>query len=280
MLFMLALHHAVVSENPWRYFVAGLVLGVVVLVRSTPLLFPVFLLAYMFLTASGARNRLKLASNIGVLLLGMAIVMSPWVTRNYLLVHEFVPTSTVQGIAAQEGLYTCQHLSFERDFRPVQQEAALERNESARRLEVPFVGYYYQYFYTPQDEVAFNKSLLRRVGMEYGKSPTLLARCVGKNLLNFWFLGKTWQSTWLNALIQVPLLGLALSGIHVLWKRGLLRKVGIMLTFIIYLVTVHAPIIAHARHSIPVVPFLTILASVSLVSIWHRYKTQVSKGAR
>lgn len=269
-LFMMAIHHAVVKGNPWRYFVAGLVLGIVVLVRSTPFLFPVFLLAYLFLAESSTRNRLKLVSNIGVLVLGMAIVMSPWVIRNYMLVQEFVPTSTVQGVAAQEGLYTCQHLSFEREFRAVQQEAALERNESASQLKVPFVGYYYQYFYSARDEIAFNKSLLWRVGMEYRQSPSLLVRCVGKNLLNFWFLGKTWRSTWLNALIQLPLLGLALNGIHVLWKRGLLRRVGIMLTFIIYLVAVHAPIIAHARHSIPVVPFLTILASVSLISIWHR----------
>jgi hypothetical protein len=70
-------------------------------------------------------------------------------------------------------------------------------------------------------------------------------------------------------LVQAPLLGLALAGVVVLRKRGLLHKAGIILLYILYIPMVHAPIIAHARHSTLIVPFLAILAAVSLVAAWR-----------
>jgi hypothetical protein len=163
----------------------------------------------------------------------------------------------------------------------VQLAAGRERGELASRLGIPFVGRdYYQYFYNPRDEVKFSKVLLNDVAAEYKRDPALLGICAGKNLMfNFWFLGKTWQATWLNMVIQVPLLILAFGGLVVLWKCGLLRKIGPMLTFILYVPAIHAPIIAHARHSMVIVPFLAILASVSLVSIWKAWKTDAPKGA-
>lgn len=278
MCFMLALHHAVEKASRWSYFAAGLVLGVVVMVRSTPLLFPVFLLVYLASTMRTFRERLKLSLNIVVLVLGMVLVMVPWVIRNYMLVQQFVPTATVSGVAAQEGQYTCQAMSRETSFRASQREAAHERNELASRLGVPFEGWYYQYFYAARDEVAFNKSLLQKVEMGYADDPTLLVRCAGKNLFNFWFLGKTWQATGQNVLMQVPLLLLTLGGLRLLWKRGRLHEMGIMLTFVLYIIAVQAPIIAHARHSIPVVPFLAIPASVALVSIWQAYQRRMPQG--
>lgn len=280
MVFMLALLRAVEGEELWRYLLAGLILGVVVLVRSTPLFFPLFLLIYLAFTAKGASGRMRLAFNVAVLVLGMVVVMVPWVIRNYGLVHQFVPTATVQGLATQEGQCTCKHFSFDKDFYGLERQAGSERDELARQLGIPFRGTYFQVFYDARDEAAFNKILLRRATMEYERDPVLLARCAARNLFfNFWFLGKTWRVTWLNVLMQVPLLALALGGAYSLWKRGLLSRMGIILTFVIYLALVHAPVVAVARHSLSVLPFLTILASVSLVSIWRAYRTKPAKEA-
>ena len=133
------------------------------------------------------------------------------------------------------------------------------------------------YSTTPQDEVAFNQALLRGVSTEYRSHPELLATCAAKNLFfNFWFLGKRPQSTLLNVVVQAPLLGLALAGAVILWKRGLLRKAGIVLLYILYIPAVQAPIIAHARHSMFIVPFLAILGAVSLVSAWRALRMQNS----
>jgi hypothetical protein len=142
---------------------------------------------------------------------------------------------------------------------------------------MPFIGPYYQLFYTPHDEVAFNHALLRHVSTEYRSHPALLAKCAAKNFFfNLWFLGKGRQSTLLNVIVQAPLLGLALGGVAVLRKRGLLRKAGIVLLYILYIPAVHAPIIAHARHSMLIVPFLTTLAAGSLVSAWRALTMQNS----
>ena len=55
----------------------------------------------------------------------------------------------------------------------------------------------------------------------------------------------------------------------ILWRRGLLRKAGIVLLYILYIPAVHAAIIAHARHSVLIVPFLAIPAAICLVSAWR-----------
>ena len=280
MLFMLALYSAVEKGSLWRYWAAGLLLGVAVLVRSEVLLFPLFLLVYLVFASKSRSERVKVALRIAVLGLGTVVVMSPWIIRNYRLVHKFVPSATVAGVAAQEGLYTCENAEPDEPFYQAQGRAGLERTEIARQLGNPFMGPYYQLFYTPQDEVAFNQALLSHVSAEYRSHPELVARCAAKNLFfNFWFLGKTRQTTLLNLAVQAPLLALALAGVAVLWKRGLLRKLDIVLLYILYIPAVHALIIAHARHSTLIVPFLAILAAASLVSAWRALRMQNSSAS-
>jgi hypothetical protein len=264
----------------WRYWAAGLLLGVAVLVRSEVLLFPLALLVYFVFASKGASQPVKIALRIAVLGLGTLVVMSPWIIRNYGLVHKFVPSATVAGVAAQEGLYTCEDTAPGEPFYQAQSKAGFEREEIARQLGNPFMGPYYQLFYTPQDEVAFNQALLSHVSAEYRSHPELVARCAAKNLFfNFWFLGKTRQSMLLNIVVQAPLLALALAGVAVLWKRGLLRKLDIVLLYILYIPAVHALIIAHARHSTLIVPFLAILAAASLVSAWRALRMQNSSAS-
>jgi 4-amino-4-deoxy-L-arabinose transferase-like glycosyltransferase len=277
LLFMLVLYSAVEKGCLWRYWAAGLLLGVAVLVRSEVLLFPLLLLVYLLLAVRGWVEGRKVVERIAVLALGAVVVISPWITRNYVLVHEFVPTATVAGVAAQEGLYTCENAAPAEPFVEGQTRAGLERAELATQLGMPFIGPYYQLFYTPHDEIAFNHALLNHVSTEYRSHPALLARCAAKNLFfNFWFLGKGRQSTLLNVIVQAPLLGLALGGVAVLRKRGLLRKAGIVLLYILYIPAVHAPIIAHARHSMLIVPFLATLAAAFLVSAWRARRMQNS----
>jgi 4-amino-4-deoxy-L-arabinose transferase-like glycosyltransferase len=266
LMFILALHQAVEKGTLSRYLVAGLALGIVVQVRSTPMVFPLFLLFYLGLSANGARERLRVVLNVAILVLGMAVVMAPWTIRNYLLVHEFVPTATIQGLALQEGQYACQNISSGRDYYVLQTEAGQKRVELATKLGVQSGTQYYQVFADARDEWKVNNALLQGARAEYEKNPALFAACVARNAFNFWFLGKTWVVTWLNMLLQIPLLILAINGLYLLGKRGLLLKMGIMLTFVLSLVAVHLAVAAEARYSIPVVAFLSIPASVSVLS--------------
>lgn len=278
MVFMLALHHAVAKGDWWRYLIAGLALGVVVQVRSTPLVFPFFLLLYLLFFTRGITARLKAVAHVALIVVGMIIVMVPWLVRNYGLVHHLVPTATVQGVALQEGQYTCQNLTFDTNFYALQKQAGLRRAAIASELGLPFVGaYYYQVFFDPHDEWTFNQVLFQRGKNQYLDHPAFLASCTCKNLFNFWFLGKTWHATWLNMLVQTPLLVLAVIGLFLLRRRGQLLEMGIILTFIFSIIAVDLPIIAHARHSVPLVPFLAIPASVSALTFWLKCRTRTQK---
>jgi 4-amino-4-deoxy-L-arabinose transferase-like glycosyltransferase len=270
MLFMLVLHSAVEKGSLGRYWAAGLLLGAAVLVRGEVLLFPVPLLVYLLVATKHRAQRRKLMERIAVLALGTAVVMSPWIIRNYRLVHRFVPTPTIAGLAAQAGLYSCEEASPDEPFYLTDTEAGFEREEIARQLGMRFTGSYFQLFYTPQDELAFYQGLLNRVSNEYRSHPEILASCAAKNILfNFWFLGKTPKGVLLNVFVQAPLLALALAGVLVLWKRKLLRNTEIILLYILYILAVHAPMVAEARYSMLVVPFLTILAAAFLVWAWR-----------
>jgi 4-amino-4-deoxy-L-arabinose transferase-like glycosyltransferase len=278
LLFMAALYWAVEEGSLWRYGVAGLLLGGAALVRSEVMLFPLFLLAYFLFTSKGWGARWKVVLRMVALALGTLVAMSPWIIRNYLLVHEFVATDTLGGVAEQEGLFTCEHLSQYDGFRNAQRAAGLERAEVARHLGLQFEGsYYYQFFYTPQDEIKFNRALQNRVAEVYVSHPGILVGCSAENLFyKFWFLGKTPQATQMNMLVQLPLLAIAFGGFIVLYALGLLRKAAIILLYVAYVPIIHAPIIAHARHSMLVVAFLAVPAAVFLAWAWQVLRTQHS----
>jgi 4-amino-4-deoxy-L-arabinose transferase-like glycosyltransferase len=272
--FMLALHRAVEKGGFWRYLFAGLAFGVVVQVRSTPIAFPVLLLLYGLFTATGVRERLTGAFRVAILIAGMGLVMVPWVVRNYRLVHEFVPVATLGGVGLQEGLYMCQNVSFGDDLYPAGQAAGRIRGKLAHELGMRFEGEeYFQTFYDAHDETAFNRILYERARNEYVRNPGLLVGCAGKNLFNLWFLGKTWDITRLNMLLQVPLLALVFYGLRIVGRRGDLRKMGILLTYVGSIAIIHVLVVAEARYSIPLLAFLAIPAGVAVTSIWDEVRT-------
>lgn len=276
LLFMVLLYQAVEKEKTWLYGIAGVSIGIAALVRSEVMLFPLFVLGYLLIISNSWKARGKAVLKMLALGTGMLAAMSPWIMRNYFLVHKVVMTDTLGGVAMQEGLFTCEHLRQYHDFYLAQRAAGAERADIARQLKLPFEGsYYYQFFYTPQDEMTFNRALLDQVSETYRSNPGVLAGCATDNLLfRFWFLGKTTQATQLNMLVQLPVLALSLGGIIVLYKLGVLKKAAIILLYIAYIPLIHAPIIAHARHSMLVIAFLAIPAATFLGWVWYFLRTQ------
>jgi 4-amino-4-deoxy-L-arabinose transferase-like glycosyltransferase len=271
--FMLALDWAMQKDDLWRYLLAGVAFGLVIEVRSTPIGFPVLLLPCALFAASGMRERLRAAIRVAIIVIGMSVVMVPWVVRNYQLVHEFVPLSSLGGVALQEGLYMCRNVTFGVDLYPVGRAAGRERGELARELGMRFEGVeYFQMFYNARDEVAFDRILNQTTMREYTSNPRLLGECLGKNFFNFWFLGKTWNITKLNMLVQAPLLALVFLGLWIVWRLGELRKMGVLLIYVSSIVILHLLVVAEARYSIPVLAFLAIPAGVAVTFIWDKVR--------
>jgi hypothetical protein len=86
------------------------------------------------------------------------------------------------------------------------------------------------------------------------------------NLFNFWFAGKTWMSTAMNVVVQLPYLLLAAIGAVRCARNKQFLLIGPLVTFILYVMAVHVPILAQARYSAPLIPFLSILACFTFVT--------------
>jgi 4-amino-4-deoxy-L-arabinose transferase-like glycosyltransferase len=266
-LFVLALYRALENNRGWDYAAAGAVLGVTVLVRSTPLLFPVFLLGYLLVFEGRRIPRLVICRNIAVLILVMFAVVSPWIIRNYAITGRFVPTASVLGVSVHAGEYICEHRSEGRPWFMLDHEAAMERGKLATQLGYPFKGGYYQVFYNSEDELKFSKFLFQRVVSEYQQSPLLCVKCVTYNLFNFWFAGKTWKSTLLNLAVQLPYMILAVAGAVLCVKNHQFKVLAPLVLFMLYVIAVYIPILAQARYSVPLLPFMSILASMALLAV-------------
>lgn len=270
LLYMVVLHRAMEEWKVRRHFAAGVALGVLVMIRSTPVLFPLSLALYWICTTP-RKWALHIKATLGMSV-GMAIIMSPWTVRNYVLVGQLAPMATIAGAAAQEGVHICKCLTFDRDFRDVVVDSGAQRNRMAEELGFRFKKAYHQVFYSARDELEFSRKLFQKAVQEYLTDPLFFLSCVTKRFWQMWLLGKTWSVTWLNGLLQIPMLTLAAYGAYLLWRRGELRNMAVMLAFVAYMVGLHSVINAHARYSVPLLPFVAMLSSVALVSLYRQIK--------
>jgi hypothetical protein len=211
----------------------------------------------------------RLFRNIALMILAMVTIQSPWIIRNYTLTGKFVPTASVLGVAAQTGYYLSTHHPVGNLH--IDREAAWERNRLASQQGYQFKDGYYQYFYSSNDELTFSQFLFKRVVTEYKKSPLLFVKVVGINLFNFWCGGRTWKSVAMDAAVQFPLLILAIVGVVLAVKCGEFERIAIPSLMIVYIIGISVPILALARYSVPVIPFVAILAGYTLVVAYNRF---------
>lgn len=279
-LFLFTLLRAMDRGDARHYAIAGGALGLVVLVRSTFLLFPVFLVAFALLGGAG-EDRRRAVRNMMVMTAAMLLVISPWIIRNYALTQAFVPTATVQGIAAQTGLYVCEmSSSSDEDLQSLDARSARERDALAHSLRYPTKGGYFQYFYDTHHELQFSRTLLKQVIERYASAPSLLASCATRNLFGFWFAGKNWRSTLVNVVIQAPFLVLALLGVGLAWKSRNLRRYSPALLLVAYLWFTHLIVFSQARYSAPLNPVVALFGGIAAAAalrwagkVWHKRRS-------
>jgi hypothetical protein len=263
-LYVFTLYRAIRSGDWQDYLWSGLVLGLAVLVRSTPILFPLVVAGYLFVFRPGLCKTAAILRNCAIMTAAMVIVLSPWIIRNYSLTEKFVPTASVLGVSAQTGFYLASHDAVGNV--QIDREAALERSRLAHELGYHFKDGYYQYFYSSADEVKFSHFLLIRTVRAYAASPLLFAKTVVLNFFKFWCGGKTSESVTMNAILQLPIVALAVVAIVLCFRDHRLKEVAPMPLLAIYLMAVSIPILAQARYSQPLLPFVSLLAGVTLIT--------------
>lgn len=258
-------HKAITQQSFRGFFLAGIVLGIATLVRSTPILFPVFLLVYLLLVRPGNFSVQAIFAKMAVMILGVAIVISPWAIRNHSLVEEFIPTMSVLGVSAYQGQYICKHIGSGKGFDVLGQEAAHSRYELAKAQGYDFRNKgHYQFFFNAKDEVEFSDYLKSRVVQGYVAEPALFVKCALLNSLHFWVTGKSWNATMLNAIVQLPFVVLFLVGAYLVVKQGKIKLIAPILLFMLYFYAVHIPVLAVVRYSVPLIPLMSIFAAVAI----------------
>lgn len=282
-VFAITVYRAVESNKWSDYAISGAVLGVTLCVRGTPILFPVWLLVYLLIVERSRVRKLSMLRNISVMILAMLTMLLPWAYRNYSVVGKVVPTASVLGVSAQAGQYIGRHLFEGRPWYLLDREASRERDKTALALGYPFKdgkNGYYQSFYRSEDEIKFSNYLFKEVVSEYAKTPLLFAKCVGLNVFNFWFAGKTWMATLGNFVVQFPYLILASVGMVIGFRTGQAKSVGPIVLLIGYVFAVHVPILAQARYSVPLFPLVCVLASMGLEGVYRKAARGFASGAK
>lgn len=273
-LFGWRLARALRTQRRIDYFWVGLALGFSFLVRSSLVVFPVVVVAWLVVTRDLGRTWREIGARAALLVLGAAMVGTPWLVRNYAVVDKVVPTATVSGIALHVGEYVCRSMGDGRTLQQRDRSARDERAALAREWGYRFEdGYYFPFFYSSRDELAFAEALQRRVANYYVQNPTRFLECAAANVINFWIAGKNLVATALNAAVQLPYLALAVMGAVLLrgvsGGRSLLTP---LLLVIAYTVLIHSVSFAQARYSVPLIPLLAALGAIPVAHAWRRWR--------
>src|SRR5260370_33260218 len=83
----------------------------------------------------------------------------------------------------------------------------------------------------------------------------------------------------MNILVQLPYMILAVIGIVACVRNNRFTGIGPFVLFIVYVVAVCVPILAQARYSVRLIPFLSVLASIAVAALREKSVNSVSAPA-
>ena len=256
------------------YIALGVVVGATMLLKSSTALFlPLILLIRLAVVGPRGESLPQTLGKVVAAGICAAVVMTPWIARNYQISGEFVPTMTSGGLALFQGVHLVKHQHSDRKAFDVLIDAAAEQLRIAQELSLKVKPGFFPQFYTPADELRFYRELRRRGLQEYRDNPTLILKAVTHNALGFWFQGRTPKATLLNVVLTLPLLLLMLIGVYQALRdpsRDRRSTSVILIVGLVALMLPHLLIIALARYHVPVLPLMAIFAAIPLSWYWSR----------
>ncbi|MDD5503713.1 MAG: glycosyltransferase family 39 protein [Candidatus Omnitrophica bacterium] len=250
-------YKALTGRGYWYYAAAGCALGASLLVKSTLLLFPFFIIPVFFIYKRG-KDALKRAALASVFFVAAAcIVYSPWVIRNYYVTGKFAPAMTIKGTTAYQGMYINKNIFSGREYRQLMDEATDCQAIMAQGLGLKFRDGFFQYFLSARDEVMFDSFVFKKAMAEYASSAPFLLRSVLFNFLGFWFQGRTHAASCMNFILSLPLIAFSVIGAFKGYKRG--PVIMLILVFSLAYILPHLLILGIARYYVPLIPLLSLL---------------------
>ena len=265
--FMVLAYRAFDGDSMRKYGEAGLVLGVLLLIKSTAVMFAPCVFLYKLLKQPNLAGARRATLVTGVLTVAATIVLSPWIARNYMLSGEFVPTMSVGGMSSYSGYYIANNRHTGREQHVLDLEASNEMGKVADQMGLPHRPGYYTQFYTIADEVKFYGRLGEIVRQRYREEPGAFRTALFENATGFWIRGRTAKATRLNMVLVLPFLALTIAGVFIGWRYA--RPVLPLALMIGAYYAVHIPILGQARYHVPLIPVMAVLLVLVLLP-WTR----------
>ena len=230
---------------------AGVLLGLLVLLRSSLLLFPLFLLP-IWLARRG--HRLGAMAAWGTMIVAMALVMLPWIVRNYGIFGRFIPTTLQVG----ESLYEAN--SPYADGGP-----AMDRIDWVKERGGRPMGEY-------ENNQFFKNAALRYIREHPGRFCALAVEKFARfwNPLPNYGPYRRPLGIAVSICAFVPIILLACVGI--LRRKREVASLLLLLSPVAYFTLLHMVFVGSVRYRTPVMPFVILLAAsgAEAVRAWRR----------
>ena len=253
-----ALYRAIDRPAAWRFALAGLLLGLAIFTKSTPILLPFVVTGAMFLVARKMKaNRM---THWLAYLLASIIVLLPWAYRNYLVFGHF--SFSTRGIGTN--LWWGSNPRIFATYGKAQRVAANE-------IELEMVAKGIQ---PPAENNVFDREhwRLRMAIQQYKellRQPGFLVKVLFLKSTRTIYATEDRASAHLPlVLLQVPTILLAAYGTVRLWKRAEVRVLAWLLVLHVgYYYGIVSAGMPMVRYFVPAIPLLLAAAAVGLVAL-------------
>jgi 4-amino-4-deoxy-L-arabinose transferase-like glycosyltransferase len=234
---------------------AGVIAGLATLARPSWLLFSPIAMAIGLVFYSARARQLAIG---GMMLLMLAVTMSPWWIRNALVLNTFVPTSTEAGASLYDGLHAGATGASDMRFAPkIKAEVIAKRQSGELPSNVPL-------------EVQLSDYYTRQALRWTKEHPSQVARLAAIKFARMWNIWpnepsfRGWPLRLLVAISYVPILICGLLGTVKLARRDF----ACALCFLpgVYFSLIHMVFVGSMRYREPAMLLLIVLAAGWLAS--------------
>lgn len=273
---ILLLTKAVENKKNISFLSVGVMLGLLSLCRPAVLLYPLFLLVIIWMFYE---NKVQCLRHFIVMLAAFLLILAPWMIRNQIVFHNFVPVTTNGGRVLWFGNYPLVDSS---NWWPVTDMERLEKmrmetNEVARHLieerqitnpvEIDKMFRREAIKNILNNPLGFLKLCVSKVGI-FWLSPlegTYIIRAKSGALSLVWNLGK-------YLIVILAIVGIIKTRKD--WKRLLP-----IFSFLVYFTVIHTLIHSIRRFNYPLLPIVSIFVAIGFLTCFNFIKTATYKRA-
>lgn len=236
-------------------FTSGIVLGLATLTRGTTLFLPVFLMPILLLQY-GRRAGLRGMQSAALLVAGFIMTLSPWVARNYLVHHAFIPSSTSNGPLL--------HGSSEDFWLISDREKNLPDYFDYLREEKGIAGPANPNPSWVEKDDFYKRAAIEMYKERWDSDPLSFLPFLGKKFFRLWYATETGNNTKIVAALNIPIYVLFLVGLWACVRRRLQASY-LLLTLLFYFVALHVLVFGYFRYMIPVMPYIILIAGYGML---------------